>query len=214
MRSRCSQQQPLQQQPAPEPITQACLLGGVWAPLGRKQLRPPSQHQQLLLLCQHHHPWQQLWPSQWRAVCSSAAVCSSSRGSPPTWPGAVPPLHQPSKHVTGTPPLKAQLIRGAPEAAAAAEQSAALGEAPAALPAQESVFLRHRATFILMSLSFILLFFSTGAACELLAVLPLFEASTTSQSGGCSPCCQSAHGNTRLVPVCALRCRPSPHLGW
>lgn len=160
--SRCSQQQPQQQQEAPTPIGQACLPACVGAPQGVQQLRP-SQQQQQLLLYQHHHPWQQLWPSQWRAVCSSAAVCnsssnSSSKDSPPTWPDAVPPLHEPSKHVTGTPPLKARPIRGAPEAAAAAEQTAALGETPAVLAAQESVFVRHKNKAIML-----LLFFSTGA---------------------------------------------------
>lgn len=165
----CCSQQPQQQQQAPASISQACLLRGMWAPSSGNQLRP-SQHQQLLLLCQHHHPWQQLWPSQWRSVCSSAPVCSSSRGSPPTWPGAVPPLHQPSKHVTGTHPLKVQPIRGAPEAAAAAEQIAALGQTTAALPAQKSVFMRHRAKF--NSLVRLVQFVSTCALGELLAVLP------------------------------------------
>lgn len=111
---------------------------------------------------------QQLWPSQLRSICSTAAVRGGSRDSTAAWPDAVPPLHQPQKHVTGANPNKARLVEAAAEGPAAATAKAVDSAAVSAssqtagqAAAAESVFVRHRAVLIVT-----LMFFTTGAASE------------------------------------------------
>lgn len=138
-----------------------------------------SQRQPSLLaavLPSYHCRQQLLWPSQCRAVCTSAAVAAggssgsnssgSSRDRSATWPAAVPPLHQPQKHVTGTNPLKARTaaVVDEPQASAATRHKPGVGSqhaTPAAPAAAPSVFVRHRTSIIM-----VVLFFTTGAACE------------------------------------------------
>jgi len=113
--------------------------------------------------CSHWPSQQQLWPSQCRALHTTAAVCGS-RDKVLRWPSAVPPLHQPNKHVLGTKPLQSRpaeaLLVGQPSTPTA--QEALSGTQHTAQPVRESLIARHRAAIVATGL-----FISTAAACKL-----------------------------------------------
>lgn len=106
---------------------------------------------------QHQHQlgqfWQQLWPSQRRAFCSSAALREKA-----AWPNAVPSLHQPHKHSAGRllpkPPAGEPGLGGG---AAAADGAAATAAHAPSTAAAETLWARHRIPIIMIML------FMTGA---------------------------------------------------
>lgn len=128
------------------------LLASVWPLLlaWRQQLWPVQQ--QAAIAFHPNHQQQCRWLSS-----SAGKGGGGGSSSPAAWPGAVPPLHQPNKLVSGTTPLKVQPLE-APAPAAVLQEAAAVSQ-PA--PAVESVFVRHRAVIFAA-----LLCVTTGTACK------------------------------------------------
>lgn len=157
---RACQQQEQQQQQQHTPNTQQQLAAHMQSCLLSSFCRPLQLGQQHTLLSGGQTmqlSWHQLWPSQLTALSNccqqqqrwlstSPAVRGGSRSSPAAWRSAVPPLHQPSTHVTGTSPLKARSVEATATVADAAAAEAAVGTQPTSQPAAESALARFKAS--------------------------------------------------------------------